>query len=75
MFVMNCVVDTSEILKYPKEIGKKKKKNKRQSTEMIADQTEEDKYNPVKCTECGTVVAMYDQDEVYHFFNILASHS
>ncbi|XP_041354521.1 E2F-associated phosphoprotein-like isoform X1 [Gigantopelta aegis] len=77
MFVMNCVVDTSEILKYPKEIGKKKnKKKKRQSNrETTPDQTDDDKYNPVKCTECGTVVAMFDQDEVYHFFNILASHS
>lgn len=31
-------------------------------------------YHPVKCSECSTEVAVLDQDEVYHFFNILASH-
>ncbi|KAM9466795.1 E2F-associated phosphoprotein isoform 1-T1 [Clarias gariepinus] len=35
---------------------------------------EEEVYHPVKCTECSTEVAVYDKDEVYHFFNILASH-
>lgn len=35
---------------------------------------EEEVYHPVNCTECSTEVAVYDKDEVYHFFNILASH-
>lgn len=34
----------------------------------------EEVYHPVQCTECSTEVAVYDKDEVYHFFNILASH-
>lgn len=33
------------------------------------------KYYGVKCDVCRTQVAVYDQDEVYHFFNVLASHS
>lgn len=33
------------------------------------------KYYSVKCDVCCTPVAVYDQDEVYHFFNVLASHS
>uniref|UniRef100_A0A2K5CIG2 E2F-associated phosphoprotein n=1 Tax=Aotus nancymaae TaxID=37293 RepID=A0A2K5CIG2_AOTNA len=32
-------------------------------------------YDPVMCTECSTEVAVYDKDEVFHFFNVLASHS
>ncbi|KAL2099065.1 hypothetical protein ACEWY4_005545 [Coilia grayii] len=36
---------------------------------------EDEVYHPVLCTECSTEVAVYDKDEVYHFFNILASHS
>jgi hypothetical protein len=28
----------------------------------------------VRCTECNTVVGVYDTEEVYHFFNVLASH-
>lgn len=31
-------------------------------------------YHPVKCTVCSTEVGVYDNDEVYHFFNILASY-
>lgn len=34
----------------------------------------EEIYHPVQCTECSTEVAVFDKDEVYHFFNILASH-
>ncbi len=40
----------------------------------LAGMDEEAIYHPVKCTECSTEVAVYDKDEVYHFFNILASH-
>ncbi|KAL0968970.1 hypothetical protein UPYG_G00220630 [Umbra pygmaea] len=34
----------------------------------------EELYHPVQCTECSTEVAVIDKEEVYHFFNILASH-
>eukprot|EP01111_Echinosteliopsis_oligospora_P014105 TRINITY_DN5236_c0_g1_i3.p1 TRINITY_DN5236_c0_g1~~TRINITY_DN5236_c0_g1_i3.p1 ORF type:complete len:207 (-),score=74.35 TRINITY_DN5236_c0_g1_i3:104-724(-) len=38
------------------------------------DKSKDDEiYNPVKCTGCGTEVAVYDKDEVYHFFNVFAS--
>ena len=37
------------------------------------EQEEEDVYKPVKCSTCSTEVAVYDNDEVYHFFNVLAS--
>ncbi|XP_051579417.1 E2F-associated phosphoprotein-like isoform X2 [Myxocyprinus asiaticus] len=40
----------------------------------LAGMDEEEMYHPVKCTECSTEVAVYDKEEVYHFFNILASH-
>ena len=36
---------------------------------------EEELYNPVKCVKCTTQVAVFDKDEVYHFFNVVASHS
>ncbi|KAG7250305.1 hypothetical protein CRUP_010332 [Coryphaenoides rupestris] len=37
-------------------------------------QEQEEVYHPVQCTECSTEVGVVDQDEVFHFFNILASH-
>ena len=30
-------------------------------------------YHPVRCVQCNTEVAVYDKDEVYHFFNVLTS--
>jgi len=30
-------------------------------------------YNPVKCTQCETEIAVFDRDEIYHFFNVLES--
>jgi len=32
-------------------------------------------YHPVRCSVCNTEVGVYDQDEVYHFFNILSGYS
>lgn len=68
MFVNNCKVITDEILKYPI----KKKRSKKHSENV--DTTKEDVYNPVKCAVCNTEVAVYDADEIYHFFNVLASY-
>ena len=30
-------------------------------------------YHPVRCSECNTEVAVFDKDEVFHFFNVLPS--
>lgn len=70
MFVTNCKTDTSELLKYPKasKRSRKRKKNNQEGG------TDEDKFHPVRCEECNTVVAVIDDDEVYHFFNVLASY-
>ena len=32
-------------------------------------------YYSVHCAECNTEVAVFDSDEVFHFFNVLASAS
>ncbi|KAJ7344935.1 hypothetical protein JRQ81_000885 [Phrynocephalus forsythii] len=80
MFVMNCTVIKEEILKYKEPLNKKTKRGRKtlkQNSESIAGpekQEEEEIYHPVKCTECSTEVAVWDKDEVFHFFNVLASH-
>ncbi|XP_042719820.1 E2F-associated phosphoprotein [Lagopus leucura] len=77
MFVMNCFVNKEEILKYRKKIKKrnKKRKHSEETTPVQSNQEEEEVYHPVLCTECSTEVAVMDKDEVFHFFNVLASHS
>ena len=72
MFVMNCTVDHSQQLKYPKQEHKRGKK--KQKTEVPQGIDPNDLFNPVKCDRCSTQVAVYDRDEVYHFFNVLASY-
>ncbi|KAM8807120.1 EAPP protein, partial [Eudromia elegans] len=76
MFVMNCSVNKEEILKYRKKLNKRNKKMKhnKETTSMQTNQEEEEIYHPVMCTECATEVAVMDKDEVFHFFNVLASH-
>lgn len=71
MFVMNCEVDYSQHLKYPKAKNKRKKGKKNKNEPMV---DENDMFNPVKCNRCSTQVAVYDKDEVYHFFNVISSH-
>ena len=78
MFVMNCCVDTSETLECPEQPQKKKKGKKRtahQPEDTANNPSNKDLFNPVRCSECSTVVGVYDTDEVYHFFNVLASHT
>ena len=76
MFVKNCSVDKSQSLKYKaKKQFHKKRQSAAEDAAAAAGMDEQDVYHPVKCTECGTEVAVYDKDEIYHFFNVLASHA
>ncbi|CAJ1074847.1 E2F-associated phosphoprotein isoform X1 [Xyrichtys novacula] len=90
MFVMNCTVKKDEVLRYKTQPDRKQRNRKRrrgQKTETPrdegADETptpapagmdSDEVYHPVQCSECSTEVAVFDKDEVFHFFNILASH-
>jgi len=67
MFVVNCTVNTEQKLKFP--VKGKGRRGKKPITDPNND------FHPVVCDNCKTEVAMYDQDEVYHFFNVVASHS
>ncbi|XP_023259365.1 E2F-associated phosphoprotein isoform X2 [Seriola lalandi dorsalis] len=86
MFVMNCTVKKDEVLRYKTQQEKKQRNRKRrrgQKTETPANEAPDpspagmdadEVYHPVQCSECSTEVAVFDKEEVYHFFNILASH-
>ncbi|XP_056867864.1 LOW QUALITY PROTEIN: E2F-associated phosphoprotein [Takifugu flavidus] len=83
MFVMNCTVKPDEVLRYQTKSDRKQRNRKRRKVETTPEEAAEltpagmdadETYHPVCCTECSTEVAVLDKDEVYHFFNILASH-
>lgn len=35
----------------------------------------EEIYHPVFCKNCGAQVAVFDKDEVYHFFDVIPSYN
>ena len=77
MFVLNCRVMKDEILTYIPKPNKKSRKRHRdakfkEQPETSAD-SEANKYQPVRCSNCNTEVAVMDTEEVFHFFNVLPS--
>jgi hypothetical protein len=75
MFVFNCKIKQDEQLKYPKGEEKSKKYFKKKKQEENAEQ-EYEIFKPVSCQNCNTEVGVYDEkEELYYFFNVLASHS
>ncbi|XP_051833982.1 E2F-associated phosphoprotein isoform X2 [Antechinus flavipes] len=80
MFVMNCSVNREEVLRYKSPMNKKKRwGHKKMKSDDEDDSTVQPEnvevYHPVKCTECSTEVAVFDKNEIFHFFNVLASHT
>lgn len=65
MFYENCVVDKSQVIRYPPE----KKRGKARAHD---DEDTDEIYWPVNCETCGTQVGVMDQEEVVHFFNVIA---
>eukprot|EP00042_Codosiga_hollandica_P024583 m.104605 g.104605 ORF g.104605 m.104605 type:complete len:329 (-) comp51603_c0_seq1:125-1111(-) len=78
MFVVNCLIVRTEQLSFKpvRQPGRKRRpKDAGEETAQpdFGNSSADELFNPVKCSECGTVVAMYDAEEVYHFFNVIAS--
>ncbi|XP_023122441.1 E2F-associated phosphoprotein [Amphiprion ocellaris] len=78
MFVMNCTVKKDQVLRYKNQEDRKQRRRKRRKDQTPdptpAGMEADELYHPVQCSQCSTEVAVLDQDDVYHFFNILASH-
>lgn len=85
MFVMNCRINRDEVLKHVPKMSKRERRKRKWKgkkkgggegggggSEETRNEEAED-YHPVHCAECNTEIAVYDKDEVFHFFNVLAS--
>ncbi|XP_069740840.1 E2F-associated phosphoprotein [Narcine bancroftii] len=80
IFVMNCIINRAEVLRYKNPANKKRRNRSKKikdssgATSGNSEQDGDEIYHPVRCAECSVEVAVFDKDEVYHFFNVLASH-
>ncbi|OZJ05486.1 hypothetical protein BZG36_01625 [Bifiguratus adelaidae] len=68
IFVEHCLTDITTRYRYPSG----------NETAVAVEQdgtngSSDEYYHAVRCEQCGTHVAMMDCDEVYHFFNVLAT--
>lgn len=77
MFVLNCNIDWSEKLSGKKVNSKCRPREGKKEVDINCKSppSESDSFFNVRCSVCTTQVAVYDEDEVFHFFNVLSSYS
>lgn len=75
MFVRNCKVKTDQILREGKSKRKNRKGRAADPTAASEGESKGQAYHPVCCEVCSTEVGVFDEDEVYHFFNVIPSNS
>ncbi|KAG2184908.1 hypothetical protein INT43_000821, partial [Umbelopsis isabellina] len=64
MFVTNCRPNFAERFRY---------RESNNANNIPEEAKGKDVYYPVNCDICKTHIAMFDDEEVYHFFNVIAS--
>lgn len=85
MLVFNCQVIEDEQLRVSKSAvvaaaSSSNKKRRGKKNPRVEEGPEDDDqfetFKPVECETCRVEVGVYDpESEIYHFFNVLASHS
>ncbi|KAM1104614.1 hypothetical protein ACFX15_012604 [Malus domestica] len=74
IFVEICKIGSDEVL-HEKEARPRKGKRGTESSENEAAPAGNETVKQVCCLVCSTEVGVIDEDEVYHFFNVLPSES
>ncbi|XP_034698390.1 E2F-associated phosphoprotein-like isoform X2 [Vitis riparia] len=72
IFVVNCNIKSEQVLPQ-RSIKPKRGKRGRESDKSVPVSVDGETFKPVHCGVCSTEVGAIDEDEVYHFFNILPS--
>lgn len=82
MFVLNCVIMHDQLLRYEKKNISKKRRAKGHASGKLVDFVPSadpsvgvEVFKPVQCHTCATQLGVYDEDEVFHFFNVVESIS
>ncbi|KAI3889716.1 hypothetical protein MKX03_007738 [Papaver bracteatum] len=76
IFVVNCKIKINQVLRPSNQKPKtsNKRGRDRDGVDEVGVSTKET-FKPVCCVVCSTEVGVIDDDEVYHFFNVLPSES
>ncbi|GAV72273.1 Eapp_C domain-containing protein [Cephalotus follicularis] len=72
VFVVNCKTESNQVRQ--SILRPKRGRRGRESNETAAPVGGET-FKPVCCSVCSTEVGVIDEDEVYHFYNVLPSES
>ncbi|CAK7337875.1 unnamed protein product [Dovyalis caffra] len=73
IFVVNCKVDSNRV--QHSRPNPKQSKRSREPDENEANPADGETFKAVCCSVCSTEVGVIDEDEVYHFVNVLPSES
>ncbi|XVE49717.1 hypothetical protein DITRI_Ditri01bG0103500 [Diplodiscus trichospermus] len=71
IFVVNCKIENDKV----RQEGIKPRKGKRRRESSENEAAGGEIFKSVCCSVCSTEVGVIDEDEVYHFFNVLPSES
>ncbi|EOX99085.1 C-terminal [Theobroma cacao] len=71
IFVVNCKIENDQVRQ--EKVKPKRGKRRRECSENEAVDAGGETFKPVCCSVCSTEVGVIDEDEVYHFFNVLPS--
>ncbi|RZC61819.1 hypothetical protein C5167_023620 [Papaver somniferum] len=76
IFIVNCKIKINQVLRPSNQKPKTSKKRGRErgGIDEVGASTKET-FKPVCCVVCSTEVGVIDEDEVYHFFNVLPGES
>ena len=74
MFVANCKVHCEYQVSYRPTHHNNKLRWERIAVHSGSADSGEELFYPVLCSYCDTEVAVYDQEEIYHFFNVVTGH-
>ncbi|KAL2945953.1 hypothetical protein AAZX31_U017800 [Glycine max] len=75
VFVVNCKIGNDKVLKQNTSRSRKRNRGKEGFDGDDAHSTNIETFKQVCCSVCSTEVGVIDQDEIYHFFNVLPSES
>ncbi|XP_020212270.1 E2F-associated phosphoprotein [Cajanus cajan] len=75
IFVVNCKIGNDKVLRQNNSRSRKRNRGTEGFDGDDARSTDIETFKQVCCSVCSTEVGVIDQDEVYHFYNVLPSES